>query len=188
MQAKPEQQEQSPRQGTLWWITGLSGAGKTTVARILRNRLTSSGRQVFLMDGDAMRHILGQAHGYSQEDRLYLASVYGRLAHEMVSQGLDVVCATISMFHSTQNWNRENIPNYREIYLRVPVTELEKRDKNGLYSRVRAGTEFGIIGIDIVPDEPVTPDLVVDCYGRISPEEAARQIMSLEDLHDKNQG
>ncbi|NKD56077.1 MULTISPECIES: adenylyl-sulfate kinase [unclassified Haematospirillum] len=184
MQAK---QEYSPRQGTLWWITGLSGAGKTTVARILQDRLSSSGRQVFLMDGDTMRHILGHVHGYSQDDRLYLASVYGRLAHEMVNQGLDVVCATISMFHGIQKWNRDNIRNYREIYLKVPVKELIKRDNNGLYSRSRAGIESGIIGIDIVPHEPVNPDLVVDCYGQVSPEEAARRIMSLEDIHGANQ-
>jgi adenylylsulfate kinase-like enzyme len=86
----------------------------------------------------------------------------------MAEQGFDVVCATISLFHSIQKWNRENIPNYLEIYLRSPLSTLEERDPKGIYARARNGELKDVVGIDLAFEEPQTPDIVLENDGRHS--------------------
>jgi len=165
--------------GTVWWITGLSGAGKSTVSRLLRQALLDQGRPVLFLDGDKMREILGQTSVHEVDDRRRLAMSYARLAHELASQNIDVVFATISMFHQVHAWNRANIENYREIYLRVPLSELESRDQRKLYSGSRAGQVRNVVGLDQPLEEPLEPDLVIDNYGEIDPAAACAKILSL---------
>src|SRR6266404_144656 len=107
--------------GCVYWITGLSGAGKTTVGRELWRRLRAAGRSVILLDGDALREVITEDLGHSTGDRRNSAMRNARLCRMLSSQGADVVCPTISLFHEVQRWNRENIPGYCEIYLRVPM-------------------------------------------------------------------
>ncbi|MBV9559766.1 MAG: adenylyl-sulfate kinase, partial [Bradyrhizobium sp.] len=84
--------------GATYWITGLPGAGKTTIARLLWTKLRSEGLPAILIDGDRMRNILGDRFGYSREEREQLAGIYGRWCLELNRQGTDAVCATVSMF------------------------------------------------------------------------------------------
>lgn len=155
--------------GTVYWITGLSGAGKSTVASLLAARLRAHGRVALQLDGDVLREIFSPDAAHDPEDRLRLAQAYGRLCREVAAQGIDVVCATISMFHAVRKWNRENIPGYREIYLRVPIAELERRDSKGLYRAVKEGDAKNVVGVDIRAELPEAPDLTVENHG-ISPE------------------
>jgi len=164
----------------VWWITGLSGSGKTIVARLVRDRLVACGRSVFLLDGDAMRAVLDEPDAHSQDDRRRLAFIYGRFAREIATQGIDAVCATISMFHAVRRWNRTNIPRYREVYLRVPLSELESRDRQGMYQRARSQPGSCVVGVDLPFEEPDAPDLVIDNYGAVDPDQAASQILSLD--------
>lgn len=168
------------REGTVWWITGLSGAGKSTIGRLVRDGLQARGRPVFLLDGDVMRAIMNETDAHADHDRRRLAATYGRLAHEMASQGIDVVCATISMFHAVREWNRTHIPQYREVYLRVPLSELESRNPEGLYARARRGEVSRVVGIDLPFEEPRSPDLMIDHFGATTPSQAAAQILALE--------
>ena len=161
--------------GTVYWITGLSGAGKSTVATLLANRLRANGRPVLQLDGDILRDIFSPAAGHDAGDRLRLAQAYGRLCREVAGQGIDVVCATISMFHAVRKWNRDQIPGYREIYLRVPLSELQRRDSKGLYKRAREGSASNVVGIDLEAELPEAPDLTVENHG-ISPEAAVDRI------------
>lgn len=161
--------------GTVYWITGLSGAGKSTVAALLAKRLRAHGRPVLQLDGDILREIFSPAAGHHAQDRLRLAQAYGRLCREVAAQGIDVVCATISMFHAVRKWNRENIPAYREIYLKVPIAELERRDTKGLYQAAREGNTKNVVGIDIHAELPEAPDVTVENHG-ISPETAVDRI------------
>src|SRR5947209_16343482 len=94
--------------GTVFWITGLSGAGKTTVGRELWSRLRSAGRTAVFLDGDVLRDAISDDLGHSGDDRLRSARRNSRTCRLLADQGLDVVCSTISMFREVRQWNREN--------------------------------------------------------------------------------
>lgn len=166
--------------GVVWWITGLSGAGKTTVAGLVRDRLAAGGRPVLLLDGDALRDVLGATATHASEERRRLGLTYARLAREVASQGVDAVCATISMFDDVRAWNRAHIPQYREIYLRVPLAELQRRDPRGLYARARRGEQRDVVGVDAAFEEPRSADLVIDNFAGVDPAGAAARILALD--------
>jgi adenylylsulfate kinase len=129
-----------------------------------------------LLDGDVLRAILGDRFGHGADDRRAISMCYARLCRELSSQGFDVICATISMFRDLHDWNRANIPNYREIYLRVPQAELERRDPKGLYARARQGGLSDVVGLDHPMEEPRAPDLIIDNHGATGPEDAVALI------------
>src|SRR5262249_8532234 len=162
----------SARSGIVFWITGLSGAGKTTVGRELWSRLRSAGRPAVFLDGDVLREAIADDLGHSGEDRLRSAKRNARTCRLLAEQGLDVVCSTISMFHEVRKWNRENIVGYREIYLRVPMPELERRDPKGIYARARSGESANVVGIDVLAELPDAADIVLDNYGELDPKKA----------------
>ncbi len=167
--------------GRVFWITGLSGSGKTTLGRELANRLRASGRPVILLDGDALRAVIAEDLDHSAENRRRSAMRNARLCRLVAEQGADVVCATISLFHGVQRWNRENIPNYREIYLRVPMDELSRRDGKGIYSAARRGQTRNVVGLDVAAEIPEAPDLVLDNYGALDVRTAVDRILSVCD-------
>lgn len=167
-------------EGTVWWITGLSGAGKSTVGRLVRDAVSARGCPALLIDGDAMRDVLGETGAHGPDDRLRLALIYARLARDVARQGIDAICTTISMFHAVREWNRVHIPRYREIYLRVPLSELKLRDPKGLYARAGCADGAAVVGLDAPCEEPQAPDLVIDNFGDMGPAAAAERILSLE--------
>ncbi|SPF33447.1 conserved hypothetical protein [Candidatus Sulfotelmatobacter kueseliae] len=176
--AQPEaEREASP--GRVFWVTGLSGAGKTTVGRELWSRLRASGRQVFFLDGDALRAVIAEDLGHSADNRRRSAMRNARLCRLLAGQGADVVCATISLFHEVQRWNRENIPGYREIYLRVPIDELRRRDSKGIYAGAQCGDARNVVGLDVPAEYPEAPDLVLDNYGALDVATAADRILAV---------
>ncbi len=152
--------------GRVVWITGLSGAGKSTVSEALVERLLQANPKTLFLDGDALREVLavtavdGADHGRSQ--RLDLAMRYARLCRLLASQGFTVVIATISLFREVHAWNRANLPGYVEVYLKVPVHELRRRDPKGLYRRHLAGEAFNVAGLDFAIDEPEMPDILLE--------------------------
>jgi len=176
-EAVPEP-EASP--GRVFWITGLSGAGKTTLGRELSNRLRAAGHPVTFLDGDALRSVIAEDLGHSKEDRRRSAMRNARLCRLLAEQGADVVCATISLFHEVQRWNRENIPGYREIYLRVPLEELQRRDSKGIY----AGARRDVVGLDVPAEAPEAPDLVLDNHGDLDVATAVDLILAVCAQHD----
>jgi adenylylsulfate kinase-like enzyme/phosphohistidine swiveling domain-containing protein len=171
-------QEANEVQGRVFWITGLSGAGKSTVGERLWQRLRNVGRPAILLDGDKLRYAIAEDLSHPIEDRRRSAMRNGRLCRLLAEQGMDVVCATISMFHEVQRWNRTHIPGYCEIYLRVPIAEVERRDPKGIYARARNGTAANVVGIDIAAEEPEAPDLVVENHGALDADSAVDLIWS----------
>ena len=159
------------RNGTVYWITGMPGSGKTVIASALTMLLRSQGRTAILIDGDRVREILGGAHGYSPDERRYLASVYGRLCADLASQGPDVVCATVSLFHSQREWNRESIPGYVEVYVEAPEDDRHGRRK--LYADAK-----GVERPDHAAYElPRSPDVTITNDGRLTPAEIASAVI-----------
>lgn len=146
----------------LFWITGLSGSGKTTFAHVVVEKIESLGRKTVLIDGDVIREIFDNVEDYGREARLKTAYQYSKLAAFLVKNGVDVVCSTISLFHEVQEWNRKNIPNYVEIFVKVDGEKLLQRDSKKIYSRAKSGELKNVVGVDIVAEFPKNPDLVLD--------------------------
>ncbi|HLO76169.1 MAG TPA: adenylyl-sulfate kinase [Magnetospirillum sp.] len=167
--------------GRVIWITGLSGAGKTTVGGLVVEAMRARGQTVVWLDGDRLRDIMGAGtSGFDEASRRRLAGTYGRLCREVADQGVDVVCTTVSMFHEVRQWNRDNIAGYFEIYLRVPLDELCRRDPKGHYRASDA-----MVGIHLAAEEPATPDLVIDNYGTRDAGTAAGQIILALEAREK---
>ena len=158
-------------QGTLYFFTGLAGAGKTTLGGLFYQHLKLKKPDAVLLDGDMMRAASGHKD-YSTRSRLEGARGLFKRCQDMTDQGLDVVCCSISMYDEIRDWNRANIKNYREIYVKVTMETLYHRDQKGLYS----SGEKNVVGVDLPYDEPKCPDIVIENEGHETPEEIVRQI------------
>ena len=147
------------------WITGLSGSGKTTLAKEIISQLKNDGVHPILLDGDEMREVFFNSqkneNKHDAAARLKLALQYSSLARLLSQQGFVVVVATISLFHVVHDWNRTNIPNYFEIYLDTPMSELKRRDSKGIYSKYEAGKIKNVTGLDLKIEKPTRPDLTI---------------------------
>lgn len=170
------------RPGSVIWITGLSGAGKTTLARELVVRMRALDTAVVMLDGDDLREIFGMVEtnteNYDREGRLLLALRYARMCQIIADQGVTVVIATISLFREVHIWNRAHISDYFEVYLKVPLEEVRRRDPKGIYQRFDAGELEHIAGLDLDIDEPENPDVVVEFKPEKKVSEIANDLLS----------
>ena len=123
------------------WITGLSAAGKTTLATAVVRWLREHGEPAVLLDGEDLREALG-ATARDRDSRLVIAFQYARLARMIARQGVTAVVGTVGLFSEIHEWNRANQPGYFEVFLKVPLEELRRRDRKGLYRRFDAGEIF----------------------------------------------
>jgi len=165
------------------WITGLSGAGKSTLACELATRFRADSIPTVLLDGDELRSIFDVEvpidRSYSYEARLALAMRYSKLCLSIASQGFTVVIATISLFREVHKWNRENLPGYFEVFLRVPLEELRRRDPKGIYSRFDSGELSNVAGLDLPVDEPAAPDWIVQYVPNRPVKRIADELLSM---------
>lgn len=158
-------------QGTVYFFTGLSGAGKTTIGGLFHRRLKATKPNVVLLDGDEIRIAFGEDVGYTNDERLRWAGRIFRVCKLLSSQGIDVVVCSIAMYESVRQWNRENIPNYKEIYIKVSRDTLMQRNQKGLYT---AGKN--VVGIDLPFDEPQSSDIVLPNDGERAPLELVEEL------------
>lgn len=164
--------------GHVIWITGLPGSGKTTISREVERLLRERTPAVVRVDGDVVREVMGNDLGYSPGDRLENARRIARLCGMLSEQGLNVVCATVSLFHEIHAWNRKHLPRYCEVLVRVKRETLLARDQKRLYSEALAGRGSQVPGVDQTVELPEKPDLVVDNDdGGDSPDGAAARIL-----------
>ena len=161
----------------VYWITGLSGAGKTTLCRELTTHLRTQGRPVVMLDGDELREAMGATNAHTREERRQLAMRYAHLCHMIAVQGVDVAIATISLFRDVHEWNRANMPGYVEIYLHVPLDELKRRDSKQIYTRAERGELKDVAGLDFAVDEPYAPDVRIDWVNGLTVEAALDQVI-----------
>ena len=166
------------KSGRVFWITGLSGAGKTTIGVELWRRLRAAGRSAVFLDGDELRAAVAQDLGHSLPHRRRSAMRNARLCRMLALQGHDVVCSTISLFHAVHRWNRGNIPGYCEIYLRVPLSDLQRRDQKAVYLTQQGDAAAQVVGLDLPAELPESPDLVLDNHGALDPAAAVNRIWS----------
>lgn len=155
--------------GTLYWITGLAGAGKTSIGNKLYKHIKKKYKNTIFLDGDVLRGILGYKNiNYDKTSRMKIAMQYARLSKLFTDQGINVIFATISMFDSVRTWNRKNINNYVEIYLKVPINTIISRDKKQLFSNAKKKGKKNVVGIDIKIEEPKSPDIILNNLEKVS--------------------
>lgn len=157
------------RQGFCIWLTGLSGAGKSTIANVLVAKLLERGRQATLLDGDVIRANLSKGLGFSREDRDTNVRRIGFVASEIVKHDGAVICAAVSPYRSTRDECRALIGNssFVEVFVNTPFEVCEERDVKGLYSLARSGKLENFTGIDDPYEEPVNPEITVETVGQL---------------------
>jgi bifunctional enzyme CysN/CysC len=166
------------QQPKVLWFTGLSGAGKSTIANLVEKRLHSLGRHTCLLDGDNLRHGLNKDLGFTDTDRVENIRRVGEVARLMADAGLIVLIALISPFRAERRMVRAMFPagEFVEIYVEAPLAEVEKRDSKGLYAKARRGEIRNFTGIDSPYEPPEWADIHIDTM-RLAPAEAAAAIV-----------
>jgi sulfate adenylyltransferase len=164
-------------EGLCIWLTGLSCAGKSTIAEILITRLLEHGRRVTLLDGDVVRTNLSQGLGFSQKDRDTNIRRIGFVAAEIVHHGGVAVCAAVSPYRQTRNEVRNMVGAdlFIEVFVDTPIAVCEQRDTKGMYAAARRGEIKNFTGIDDPYEPPQHPEIALDTISD-SPETNARSI------------
>ena len=152
--------------GVTVWLTGLSGSGKSTIAHTLEDRLVTSGRAAYVLDGDNVRHGLNGDLGFSPEDRTENVRRIGEVARLMADAGLVVAVPVISPYRRDRDRARAahgkaRIP-FLEVWVATPLEVCEERDPKGMYAKARAGEITSFTGIDAPYEPPETPELTLD--------------------------
>jgi bifunctional enzyme CysN/CysC len=160
------------------WFTGLSGAGKSTIANLVEQKLVARGRHTFLLDGDNVRHALNRDLGFTEADRIENIRRVGEVARLMSDAGLIVMTAFISPFRAEREMVRGMLPEgeFIEVFVDTPLEEAERRDSKGLYAKARAGELKNFTGIDSPYEPPEQPEIRIDTT-RMRAEEAADLIV-----------
>jgi len=173
--------------GRVYWLTGLSGAGKTTICRQLVVHLRGLGHAVVMLDGDELREAMGATSAHGRDDRLALAMRYSHLCHLIAVQGVDVAIATISLFREVHEWNRAHMPGYVEIFLDVPMEELKRRDPKQIYARAARGEMANVAGLDFAVDEPQAPDVHIEWVSGRTTDDVLVQLIDQLNLEVTNE-
>ncbi|MDZ4112307.1 MAG: adenylyl-sulfate kinase [Brevundimonas sp.] len=160
------------------WFTGLSGAGKSTIANLVDKRLFADGRHTFLLDGDNVRHGLNQDLGFTDADRVENIRRITEVARLMADAGLIVLVSAISPFAAERRMARERMApgEFIEIFVDAPLAVVEGRDVKGLYRKARAGDLTNFTGIDSPYEQPENPDIHIDAAA-LTPEQACERII-----------
>jgi sulfate adenylyltransferase len=167
------------KQGVCIWFTGLSGAGKSTIAQALVPMLLEHGRQVTVLDGDVVRTHLSKGLGFSKEDRDTNILRIGFVAGEIVQHHGTAVCAAISPYRQARNEARKMVgeEHFVEVFVNTPLDVCEQRDIKGMYARARRGEIKGFTGIDDPYEEPFNPEIVLETVA-VSPEDNGHKIIN----------
>jgi adenylylsulfate kinase len=146
--------------GATVWTTGLSGSGKTTIAKLLEKRLRDRGVKVEILDGDIVRTNLSKGLGFSKEDRDINISRIGFVANLLSRNGVVAITAAISPYREVRDAVREHTERFVEVYVDAPIEVCESRDVKGMYAKARRGEIKGFTGVDDPYEEPLNPEVV----------------------------
>jgi bifunctional enzyme CysN/CysC len=181
---KTRRAAQKAQKPCLLWFTGLSGAGKSTIANFLERKLVAQGAHTYLLDGDNVRHGLNKDLGFTDADRVENIRRVGEVAKLMVDAGLIVMASFISPFRDERRMVRDLLEpgEFIEVFIDTPLDVAEERDVKGLYKKARAGAIKNFTGIDSPYEPPEHPELTVDTTS-LSAEEAADRILEYLKAH-----
>ena len=162
--------------GFTLWFTGLSGAGKSTIANLLENKFKEFGFKIEILDGDIVRTHLSKGLGFSKEDRDINIRRIGYVASLLSRNGVITITAAISPYRDIRDEVREMHENFIEVYAKCPLDVAERRDVKGLYKKARAGEIPQFTGISDPYEEPVNPEIIVET-NKETPEESTNKIL-----------
>jgi adenylylsulfate kinase len=166
--------------GVTVWLTGLSGAGKTTIAHELRTSTEALGRRVEILDGDIVRENLSKGLGFSKEDRDANIRRIAFVSQLLTRNGAFVIVAAISPYAGVRNEAREMIGDFVEVHVDCPIDVLTARDTKGLYAKALAGEINNFTGISDPYEAPSSPELVISTADEEVKQSASRIIQYLE--------
>ncbi len=169
-------------QGFTLWFTGLSGAGKTTVSKIIAEELRARGMKVEVLDGDVVRENLSKGLGFSKEDRDTNIRRIGWVCQVLTRNGVIAIGAAISPYRSIRDELRAKIGRFVEVYAECPIDVLAERDVKGLYKKAMRGEIKNFTGVDDPYEPPLHPEVVIHS-GRESVQESVEKVLGkLEEL------
>ncbi|HYC09594.1 MAG TPA: adenylyl-sulfate kinase, partial [Steroidobacteraceae bacterium] len=170
---------QKGQKACVLWLTGLSGAGKSTIANLIERKLSAAGRHTYLLDGDNVRHGLNKDLGFTAQDRVENIRRVAEVSRLMVDAGLIVLVSFISPFRSERRMARELFApgEFFEVFVDTPLAEAERRDVKGLYRKARRGELKNFTGIDSPYEVPEAPEIHIDTTA-VSAEGAAERVIA----------
>jgi adenylyl-sulfate kinase len=171
---------QAEDRGFCLWFTGFSGAGKSTIAEIVAERLRARGRRVEVLDGDEVREHLSKGLGFSKEDRDTNIRRIGFVASLLARNGVVAITAAISPYRAVRDEVRGWVDEFVEVWVDTPLDACEERDVKGLYARARAGEVAAFTGVSDPYESPLHPEVRVRTEGATPDESAAAVLAHLE--------
>lgn len=169
--------------GKLIWITGLSGSGKTTIGKAVYKKLKKTYDNTVFLDGDIFREVLGNDLGHTPKDRLENAKRIHKMCKFLISQDINVVCATMSLYKEIHDLNRKEIEEYFEVFIECTIEELIKRDQKELYSKALKGERDDVVGVNLPYDKPYNCELTIENSENNDLEQKVKKILHL--IEDK---
>ena len=143
--------------GILFWITGLSGSGKTTIAEKIKIQISKKYGSTLTLSGDDLRKIFS-FNKFSKKQRLNYALSYSKFCKRIIDENINLIFSTVSLFHKVRKWNRANINNYVEIYIKSDINEIIKKKNKFFYK----GNFKNIVGKNLKAEFPVSPDIIIE--------------------------
>lgn len=169
-------------QGFTLWFTGLSGAGKTTVSRVIEQELRARGMKVEVLDGDVVRENLSKGLGFSKEDRDTNIRRIGWVCEVLSRNGVVAIAAAISPYREIRDELRRKIENFVEVYAECPIPVLAERDVKGLYKKALAGEIKNFTGVSDPYEAPLNPEVTYHSDIETVQESAIKILSKLEEL------
>jgi adenylyl-sulfate kinase len=169
-------------QGFTVWFTGLSGAGKTTVSRVIEQELRARGMKVEVLDGDVVRENLSKGLGFSKQDRDTNIRRIGWVCEVLSRNGVVAIAAAISPYREIRDELRAKIGHFVEVYAECPIEVLAERDVKGLYKKALAGEIKNFTGVDDPYEPPLNPEVVYHSDRETVQESAQKILNKLEEL------
>jgi|TARA_B110000438_G_C15814990_1_gene651520 adenylylsulfate kinase len=142
--------------GILFWVTGLSGSGKTSIAEKIKEKISKKYGPTLTISGDDLRNILNYKK-FSRKERLNYALTYGKLCKKILENKINVILSTVSLFHKVRRWNKLNIKNYIEIYIESDLKKIIKQKKKFFYK----GNHKNIVGKNLKAELPLVPNIII---------------------------